>query len=88
VATAPPAAPKAAPTRTKLSYKEQRELEALPGRIEALEAEQKEIADLLSGSEIYASEPQRVGTLQARHDAIEEELLLALERWELLGARA
>ena len=34
----------AAPRRsTKLSYKEQRELDALPARIEALEAEQKQI---------------------------------------------
>ncbi|ODV14571.1 MAG: ABC transporter ATP-binding protein [Rubrivivax sp. SCN 70-15] len=87
---APPAAtaPKPAAARTKLSYKEQRELDALPGRIEALEAEQKLISELLAGSEIYVAEPQRVRELQARHEQIEEELLVALERWEGLGARA
>ncbi len=85
---APPAAPaRPAAAKAKLSYKEQRELDALPGRIEALEAEQKLINERLAGSEIYVAEPQRVGELQARHDAIEAELLQALERWEALGAR-
>jgi ATP-binding cassette subfamily F protein uup len=78
------AAPKA---RTKLSYKEQRELDELPARIEALEAEQARIAATLAGSEIYVHEPQRVGELNARHAQIEVELMAALERWERLGAR-
>ena len=77
---------RAAP-RTKLSYKEQRELDGLPALIEALEAEQKQITETLAGSEIYVKEAARVGTLQARHDRIEEELLAALERWEVLGSR-
>ena len=50
VATAAPPRPAAA--RTKLSYKEQRELEALPGRIEALEAEQKTLFERLAGSAV------------------------------------
>jgi ATP-binding cassette subfamily F protein uup len=83
-APAPAAAPK---PRTKLSYKEQRELDELPARIEALEAEQAQIADTLAGSEIYVKEPQRVAALNARHAAIEAELMAALERWELLGSR-
>ena len=73
--------------RTKLSYKEQRELDALPARIEALEAEQKQLAEQLASADLYVKEPQRVPALQARHDAIEAELLQALERWELLGSR-
>ena len=52
--------------RTKLSFKEQRELDELPARIEALEEEQKEIAERLAGAELYTSEPQRVAELQAR----------------------
>ena len=47
----PPSAPPApaAPAKPrKLSYKEQRELDALPARIEALELEQKELAALLA----------------------------------------
>jgi ABC transport system ATP-binding/permease protein len=88
VATARAAEPdKPAPARTKLSYKEQRELDALPARIEALEAEQKTLAETLASADLYAKEPQRVPALQARHEAIESELLAALERWELLGSR-
>jgi ABC transport system ATP-binding/permease protein len=88
-APTPPAAakPLASAARTKLSYKEQRELEGLPARIEALEAEQAQIADLLARADTYTREPQRVPALQARHEAIEGELMVALERWELLGAR-
>ena len=81
------ALPKAVKAASKLSYKEQRELDALPGRIEALEAEQADIATRLASAELYTQQPQQVPALQARHAAIETELLAALERWEVLGAR-
>ncbi|HSB98976.1 MAG TPA: ATP-binding cassette domain-containing protein [Burkholderiaceae bacterium] len=81
------AAAPAAPIRTKLSYKEQRELDTLPARIDALEVEQKAISERLASGELYAKEPERVPALQARFDAIEAELLQALERWELLASR-
>jgi ATP-binding cassette subfamily F protein uup len=71
----------------KLSYKEQRELEALPSRIEALEAEQNAIDAQLADGALYASDPPRAAALAARHAQIEEELMVALERWEMLGAR-
>ena len=71
----------------KLSYKEQRELDALPDRIEALEAEQKSIAARLASTALYVDEPHLVASLQARHEAIEAELMDALERWESLAAR-
>ena len=71
----------------KLSYKEQRELDALPARIEALEAEQARIAAQLASADLYQREPQQVPVLQARHEAIEIELMEALETWERLGAR-
>jgi ATP-binding cassette subfamily F protein uup len=83
---APPPTPARAPAR-KLSFKEQRELDELPARIEALEAEQKAITERLASSELYVREPQKVGELKARHDEIELELMSALERWELLGSR-
>jgi ABC transport system ATP-binding/permease protein len=91
-AAAPLAASKTAATRSeapkaKLSYKEQRELDGLPARIEALEAEQAAINAELADGEVYAKQPQRVPVLQARHAVIESELLAALERWETLGAR-
>ncbi len=83
---APPATAPAAKQR-KLSYKQQRELDELPGLIEALEAEQHELGDLLAKPELYASEPKRAAEAQARFAQIDDELTAALERWEELGAR-
>jgi ATP-binding cassette subfamily F protein uup len=83
---APAPAPVSKPSR-KLSYKEQRELDELPARIEALEAEQKELGELLASSALYTEAPQRVVEVQARYDQIEGLLMEALERWETLGSR-
>jgi ATP-binding cassette subfamily F protein uup len=71
----------------KLSYKEQRELDGLPARIEALEAEQAKLAVQLADPTIYAGAAPRAPALQARHAALEDELLQAMERWEVLSAR-
>ncbi len=76
-----------APKPRKLSYKEQRELDELPGRIEALEAEQAELAKLLADAAAYTRDPQGVAVAQARVAKIDDELLGALERWETLGQR-
>jgi ABC transport system ATP-binding/permease protein len=78
-------APKVAPAK-KLSYKDQRELEALPARIEALEAEQKTLQAALADPATYAQGAQAARDLQARHDALEAQLMQALERWETLAA--
>ena len=80
VAPAPPA-----PARKKLSYKDQRELEALPQRIEALEAEQKAIGAELADGSLYARDARRAAELTARSAQIDDDLLAALERWEALG---
>jgi ATP-binding cassette subfamily F protein uup len=90
IEAAKPAA--AAPARpvvkaAKLSYKEQRELDGLPARIEALEAEQAKLALQLADPSIYAGAAPRAPALQARHAALEDELLQAMERWEVLSAR-
>ena len=85
-APAPAPTPRAATAR-KLSFKEQRELDALPARIEALEAEQASLAARLADPALYTRESHAVPALQARHAVIDTELLNALERWELLGAR-
>ena len=72
--------------KKKLSYKEQRELEALPGHIEALEAEQAGIRAALADGTLYQSNLQEAIALQARDAVIDDELTAALERWETLGA--
>ncbi len=80
-------APKAAASKArKLSYKEQRELAELPARIEALEAEQKDLGTILASAELYAEDPVRAESAQMRYAQIDDELLAALERWEALGA--
>jgi ATP-binding cassette subfamily F protein uup len=82
-----PAATPAAKTR-KLSYKEQRELEALPTLIASLEAEQKETQTALNDSSLYASDPAKIAQLHKRDTEIEEALMTALERWEQLSSPA
>jgi ATP-binding cassette subfamily F protein uup len=87
-ANAPAASPPApAPAKTrKLSFKEQRELDGLPELIATLESEQKEIAELLADGSLYAIDNSRALKLAQRSAEIDESLLAALERWELLGA--
>lgn len=70
----------------KLSYKEQRELDALPNEIAALEAEQAEINAQLSDPEIF-KDYEKAGALQSRAEEIEMLLLEKLERWELLETK-
>jgi ATP-binding cassette subfamily F protein uup len=96
IATAPATAPAAAPTAArpasaaarKLGFKEQRELQEMPARIDALEAEQRAIGERLASASLYTDEPRLVGELQARYAQIDDELMQALERWEALSARA
>ena len=77
-----------AKSRTKLSYKETRELEALPKDIEALEAEQKQLAAKMLDPEYYRQPPDVLRADQQRSAEIESLLLAKLERWEALEAKA
>ncbi len=79
------AAPLQGAVGVKLSYKEQRELEGLPALIEALETEQKELRETLSDSQLFAADPGKATALFERDAQIEEDLLAALERWEVLS---
>ncbi|TFW06141.1 ATP-binding cassette domain-containing protein [Oxalobacteraceae bacterium OM1] len=79
----------AAPAKAKkLSYKEQRELETLPGLIAALEAEQQAISERLADPELYRQQPDEVQRLNARFAQIDEELMASLEKWEAIEAKA
>jgi ATP-binding cassette subfamily F protein uup len=88
-AASPAASPAVSPppARRKLGYKEQRELEALPGLIDQLETEQRTIADLLADGSLFSTDRARATALSERSAAIEDELMKALERWEELGSR-
>ncbi len=72
--------------KDKLSWKEQRELEALPEKITTLEAEQKTLTARLEDPVLYQN-PQEAQNVSARLAAIDAELLGLLECWETLEAR-
>lgn len=78
----------AKPRGDRLSWKEQRELEALPERITALEAEQASLTARLEDPGLYQREPEAARQAAERLAAIDEELLELLERWEVLEAKA
>jgi ABC transport system ATP-binding/permease protein len=80
--------PAAVPAKRKLSYKEQRELEALPALIDALECEQKGIHAELEDGSLYVRDGARAASLLQRNAQIDDELMSALERWETLGSSA
>ena len=71
----------------KLSFKEQREYDSLPGLIEQLEAEQAKLNRMLADGSLYVSEPKKAADMAARITQIDDELLSAMERWEALGQR-
>jgi ATP-binding cassette subfamily F protein uup len=69
------------PRPRKLSYNEQRELDALPARIEALEAEQAGLKAEAASPEFYKSPADRIHGVLARIEAVHAELDAALARW-------
>ncbi|HLV18736.1 MAG TPA: ATP-binding cassette domain-containing protein [Pseudomonas sp.] len=79
-APAPVAAPVAAPRR-KLSYKEQRELEALPGQIEALEEELAALQQETAEPSFYQRPVEETRAALARLESLQHELDALLERW-------
>jgi ATP-binding cassette subfamily F protein uup len=68
----------------KLSYKEQRELEALPAKIEALEAEQTELLAALSDETFHRGARDKIAAAAARLEAIGKELEASYARWQEL----
>ena len=72
----------------KLNFKEQRELDELPRLIAALEDEQSLISAQLSHPDFYKKTPAEGKRLNARVSEIETSLLEAMEKWELIEARA
>jgi ATP-binding cassette subfamily F protein uup len=68
----------------KLSYKDQRELDELPKKIEVLEVELGEIQQRLSDPVLYQKEPAKVAELSARMSAVQAELAQHYQRWEAL----
>ena len=72
----------------KLSYKEQRELEALPAQIEALEADERELNARIAGPEFYKEGGDAISAALARLEAVGRELGHAYARWHELESRS
>ncbi len=70
--------------KKKLSYKEQRELAALPGKIEALETEQGQLEQRIGQVDFYQQDQADIAATLARLEQVQEELVFAYERWEYL----
>ncbi len=83
-APAPSPAPVAPAARRKLSYKEQRELDALPAEISTLEAEQATLEAALADGQLYASDPALAASKAQRLAEVEERWIAAMERLEAL----
>jgi ABC transport system ATP-binding/permease protein len=88
-AAEPPAAPRPAkerpePTRARprrVTFSEKRELEALPARIEGLEAQRQQLFDLMASPAFYATRGDEVARTKARLASLEEEIHAAYARW-------
>ncbi|MFQ5582737.1 MAG: ATP-binding cassette domain-containing protein, partial [Mariprofundaceae bacterium] len=78
---------KQAKTRAKLSYKEQRELDALPGEIETMESEKAEIEARFCDPDYFRNDPEGFQKDKQRLSDLEENLTKAYARWEELEAR-
>jgi len=88
-----PAPPKAEPAKApapkkKMSYKEQRELESLPGQIEAMEARQAELNATLNAADFYKQDAETVKKMLAEVQSLELELEASYQRWNELDAIA
>jgi ATP-binding cassette subfamily F protein uup len=82
--TAVPAAPPAKPR--KLSYKDQRELEASLGIIQRLEGEQTDLTAAIADPALFRRSPAEAAAAVQRLQAVVKELEAAFARWETLEA--
>jgi ATP-binding cassette subfamily F protein uup len=74
----------AAEKRKKLSFKEKREIEALPGQIEDLEAEIRELQMSMGDPSFYKRDRIAIAETKMRLGELEHALALAYKRWEIL----
>ena len=71
--------------KQKLSYKESRELEALPETIESMEEEKRRLVATLNSPEFYASyDAAKLREVNDRLEALERGLDEAYHRWDEL----
>ena len=71
--------------RKKLSYKDQRDYDLLPGRIEAIEAEMAGIETELSDGGLFTRDNARFNALTGKLDTLRDEKAAAEDRWLALA---
>lgn len=81
-----PAETSSAPAKKKLTYKDQRELEMLPAKIEKLESDASQLHTVMAEPDFYKQPPKEIAAKQAELKKIEEQLATAYARWEALEA--
>ena len=74
------------PSARKLGYMQQRELQSLPQKIEALESRQTELSATLSDPLFYKNAKREIAAVKFELDRIEREIETAYRRWEELEA--
>jgi ATP-binding cassette subfamily F protein uup len=78
----------ATPAPARMSYKDQRELDLLPGRIAALETERAMLEAALAEPGLYQRDRDGFDVATSRHAEVAGELADAEERWLLLAEKA
>ncbi len=74
-------------SKSKLSFKEQKELEKLPVRIEGLETEQQQLNEVVAAPGFYKEGAEKIHQTLSRLEQLQEALLDAYARWDELDSR-
>ncbi len=72
------------PSKHKLSFKEKKELDALPAKIEALETQQAALVESMGTPEFYRKDPAEIAAAMTRQEELAKELEAVYARWEEL----
>jgi ABC transport system ATP-binding/permease protein len=87
-ASVPTEAVRAAPKARRLSYKDQRELAAMPEKIQRLEAEQLQLQAQIADPTLFKDDPARGTAALQRLQSLAAELENAYSRWDALESQA
>ena len=83
----PPSTPNSTAKPRKLSFKEQRELETLPRRIEEIENRQQKLHALMADPSFYQKPREDIAAATEELEQLEEELMEKFDRWESLESQ-
>lgn len=73
-------------SKKKLSYKLQRELDAIPGEIETLETQLAALHEQVSAADFYQQPQEATEAVLAKIDTVQEQLDALIERWAELDS--